>query len=260
MTYLDQLLSLRAAAIERRKAEVPLERLRDAARGRLDVRDFAGALRSGVPAIVAEFKRASPSAGTIAASADPAEVAAAYERGGAAAISVLTEPDRFNGGFDDLRAARGAATLPTLCKDFIVDAYQVWEAAAKGADAVLLIVAALDQPSLKHLLTLTNSLGIAALVEIHDAEEAARALDAGAALVGINNRNLRSFEIDVETALRLRSRLPENMTVVAESGYTRADQIAACARAGIDAVLVGETLMRDGDPASAVARLRGALP
>lgn len=257
MTYLQELLRLRAAAVKERKAKRPLAEVQAAALQRCDVRDFAAALRSGSPSIVAEFKRASPSAGDLNPAADAASVAAAYQRGGAAAISVLTEPQRFRGSFDDLKAARAAVSLPVLCKDFIVDAYQVWEAVAEGADAVLLIVAALDDAELREFIALSAALDVASIVEVHDEVEAARAVAAGASIIGVNNRDLRSFDVDVVTALRVRGTLPRGVTVVAESGYRTADQIAACARAGIHAVLVGESLMREADPALAVSRLRG---
>jgi indole-3-glycerol phosphate synthase len=257
MTFLDELLSLRKAAVQVKKTLRPPEVVRDAALRRRDIRDFGAALRSTSPAIVAEFKRASPSAGTINAAADPAGVAAAYERGGAVAISVLTEPQRFGGSFEDLQAARAAVSLPVLCKDFVVDAYQIWEAAAEGADAVLLIVAALGGPDLPEFIATAADLDLASLVEVHDEAEAERAVAAGARIIGVNNRDLRSFEVDVTTALRVRSSLPERVMVVAESGYRTAEQIAQCSRAGIDAVLVGETLMREEDPERAVSRLLG---
>ena len=175
-------------------------------------------------------------------------VAAAYERGGAAALSVLTEPERFFGSFDDLRAARAATSLPVLCKDFIIDEYQIVEAVAQGADAILLIVAALDDASLRAFIASADELAVDALVEVHDATEARRAIGAGASLVGVNNRDLRSFAVDVTKALQLRPLLGNGGLVVAESGYKTAADIAACARAGINAVLVGEALMRAEKP------------
>lgn len=258
MTYLAGLLAARITAVEKKRAEQPLDVLRRSALRRAEVREFEVALRYRSPAIVAEFKRASPSAGEINAHADAAAVAHAYERGGAAAISILTEPERFRGSFDDMRAARSAVAIPVLCKDFIVDAYQIWEAAAEGADAILLIAAALDDERLREFIGLVRSLGLSALVEVHNEDEAARALAARARLIGINNRDLRTFEVNVETALRVRRSLPESVTVVAESGYTTAEEISRCFRCGIHAVLVGESLMRQADPAAAVARLLGA--
>ena len=260
MTYLDELLELRRRAVARATAELPLDRVRARALEREDRRDFAGALRRGPrPALIAEFKRASPSAGAIDAQADPAAVAASYERGGAAALSVLTEPERFRGSFADLRAARSATALPVLCKDFVVDAYQVWEAAAEGADALLLIVAALDDRQLQSLLALCDRAQLCALVEVHDEAEARRACDAGARVIGVNNRDLRSFEVDTSTAVRVRASIGGDVLVVAESGYRTAEQLAACAQGGIDAVLVGEALMRELDRAAAVRRLLAGL-
>jgi indole-3-glycerol phosphate synthase len=228
--------------------------------GRRDHRDFASALRrrAGELAIVAEFKRASPSAGPIRPDADPALFARAYERGGAAAISVLTEPERFGGSFGDLRAARAATSLPVLCKDFTVDQYQIYEAAAEGADAILLIAAALDAAVLATMLELSRSLGVAAIVEVHDEPEARKAISACAGIIGINNRDLRSFAVDTGTALRVRRTLPSGVIVIAESGYRDAEELKTLPGAGIDAVLVGESLMREADTALALSRLRGA--
>jgi tryptophan synthase beta chain len=259
MTYLDELLTMRRASVERAKAARPLADVRREALDRVERRDFEAALRAGAPAIVAEFKRASPSAGSIREAADPAAVAAAYERGGAAALSVLTEPERFGGSFDDLRAARAATGLPVLCKDFVVDEYQVWEAAARGADAVLLIVAALDDAQLRQLSGVAARLRIAALVEAHDGDEIASAVGAGARIIGVNNRDLQTFEVDLTTALRLRERIPAGVIAVAESGYKTAADVTACARAGYHAVLAGEALMREADQEEAVRRLAGAV-
>jgi indole-3-glycerol phosphate synthase len=258
MTYLDEILGVRRAAVEKKKSERPISGLRAPALTRRDLRDFGAALTRGAdgrPRIIAEFKRASPSAGSIAPDADPAAVASAYERGGAAAISIITEPDRFRGGFSDLQAARAAVSLPVLCKDFVVDEYQLWEAAAEGADAVLLIVAALDAPELEELLELASALRLAALVEVHDEDEARRAVASGARLIGVNNRDLRTFSVDTETALRVRTSIPAGVTVVAESGYSTHGDVSECGRAGIDAMLIGERLMRDPDPSAAIRRL-----
>ncbi len=258
MTYLDDILARRRRAVAAMKAAAPFDALRARALARADQRDFAAALRAVRPALIAEFKRASPSAGTIAGEADPATVAAAYERGGAAAISVLTEPERFNGSFGDLQAARAAASLPVLCKDFVVEEFQVWEAAAQGADALLLIVAALDAASLTAYVALCARLRISALVEVHDPEEARRAVGAGARIVGVNNRDLRTFDVDLSTIATVRPAIPPGVLLVAESGYRTAAQIAACVRDGADAVLVGEALMREGDPAGALRALRAS--
>ena len=258
MTYLDEILASRRVAVNRQKRLRPLEAVRAAADARVERRDFHAAMRAAPPVIIAEFKRSSPSAGSINDAADPAVVAAAYERGGAGAISVLTEPDRFGGSFADLGLARAATSLPVLCKDFVVDGYQILEAVAEGADAILLIVAALDDETLRSYIALCGILRIAALVEVHDEVEAARAVAAGAVVVGVNNRDLHSFAVDVSTALRVRRSIDDGMIVVAESGYKTADDVRTCVEGGMHAVLVGEALMRERDPGRAVARLRGS--
>ena len=259
MTYLDGILAMRSASVERAKERRPLEVVRSSARAQREQRDFEAALRRASPiAVIAEFKRLSPSAGAINAAADVKATCAAYERGGAAALSVLTEPERFGGSFKDLRLARKATALPVLCKDFIVDEYQVLEAVAEGADAILLIAAALeDGTALQHLIAVAKELRVAALVEVHDAEEIRRAVNAGASIVGINNRDLHTFDVDRETVLRLRPLIPDGILVVAESGYRSAADVLACVKAGVHAVLVGEALMRDNDAQGAVERLRG---
>lgn len=255
MTYLDEILRSRRSAVERAKAERPSPS--GTPRAGASRRDFARALETGPrPAIVAEFKRSSPSAGVIAPDADPGRVAAAYERAGAAAISVLTEPARFGGSFSDLRSARAATSLPVLCKDFVVDAYQVREAALEGADAILLIAAALEARALGEFIALAHECGMAALVEVHDERELAAATRAGARIIGVNNRDLRTFEVDTATAQRLRRVWPPGVVSVAESGYRTAADIDRCAAAGYDAVLVGEALMRDAEPGRALATLR----
>jgi len=258
MTYLDGLLEERRKSVARTKAKRSLTEVRAAAREIGPRRDFAGALLTGMrPSIIAEFKRASPSAGPIAAEADPRSVAMAYERGGAAALSVLSEPERFHGSFDDLRAARSATSLPVLCKDFVIDDYQIWEAAANGADAILLIVAAMSPSELRTRIALVIEAGMTPLVEVHDERELETAIGAGAPVIGVNNRDLRTFVVDASTAIRLRTRIPKGIVTVAESGYRTAGDLAECGGAGYDAVLIGEALMRDADPANALSNLRG---
>ena len=261
MTYLDELVAKRRSSIADAKKRVPVSAHREAALARVDRRDFAAALHGSrtdaIPAVIAEFKRRSPSAGDIDQAADPAIVAAAYERGGAAALSVLTESALFGGSLEDLRAARAACSLPVLCKDFIIDAYQVWEAAAAGADAVLLIAAILDDNLLRGLFALASALQVTPLVEVHDAADALRAVKIGARRVGINNRDLRTFEVDTATLSRLATELPPDCFVVAESGYGTAADVAGAARSGAGAVLVGESLMRAPDKESAMRELRG---
>jgi indole-3-glycerol phosphate synthase len=233
--------------------------LEEAAHAAPPVRDFAAALArvsDEPPRVIAEFKRASPSLGPIAEHADPAAVAMAYERSGAAALSVLTDREFFRGSLTDLTTARVRATVPVLRKDFIIDPLQVVEARAAGADAILLIVAALDDAALTELRRLAESFGMTALVEVHDQAEAARAVASGARVIGVNHRDLRTFQIDMTLTARLRAHVPAGVILVAESGIKTAADLAAMGAAGADAVLVGESLMRSGDPGAALARLR----
>ncbi|MDR7497325.1 MAG: indole-3-glycerol phosphate synthase TrpC, partial [Armatimonadota bacterium] len=216
-------------------------------------RDFAAALAGPPLRIIAEIKRASPAAGAIRLEADPAAVARAYEAAGADAISVLTDHRFFAGSPDDLRAARAAVGVPVLRKDFIVDAYQVYEARALGADAVLLVAGTVPTAVLAELVGCAASLGMAALVEAHTEDELDQALAAGARVVGINNRNLHTLAVDPETTARLRPRVPEGVVVVSESGIETPADVARARRAGVHAVLVGTALMASADPA---ARLR----
>lgn len=257
MSALDAIVAQRLRDVRRRKVHVPIEQLRESAQRRPAARPFARALRSGSPAIIAEFKRSSPSAGAIA-QRDPAQTARAYQSGGAAALSILTESASFHGSLDDLVSARNASDLPVLRKDFILDEYQIWESADAGADAILLIVSLLTTDELVTFRYLAESLGMCAVVEIHDEDEARRALRAGATVVGINNRDLRTLRVDLSTAPRVRRALPDDCDVIAESGYASASAIAECTRSGIHAVLIGESLLRAADPAAAVAALRGA--
>lgn len=256
MNQLDAIVASRLRDVRRRKARLPIEMLHAAAARRPAARNFARALRSGSPSIIAEFKRCSPSAGDLG-DRDLAATARAYQDGGAAALSILTEPRFFRGGLDDLVMARNACGLPVLRKDFIVDEYQIWESAEAGADAVLLIVALLTTEELDTFRGLAESLGMCAVVEVHDQSEIRRALRCGATVVGINNRDLRTLTVDRSTALLLRRMLPPECLVIAESGYSKASDIGECARSGITAVLIGESLMRATDPAAAVAALRG---
>jgi indole-3-glycerol phosphate synthase len=243
------------AALRRAPGEAALER---AARAAAPARGFAAGLRAASrPRVIAEFKRASPSKGVIRAGAEPAEIAAAYARAGAAALSVLTDRDFFGGALADLVAARAACALPALRKDFTLEPIQLCEGRAAGADAALLIVAALDAARLRELLATARDLGLDALVEVHDRLELERALEAGADLIGINNRDLHTFKTDVAVT---RALLPHaaGRTVVSESGLERAETLAALEAEGVHAFLVGEALMREADPGAALARLRGA--
>ncbi len=218
-------------------------------------RGFRTALTRPGIAVIAEFKRRSPSAGTLRKSADLATVLAAYERGGASALSVLTEQPNFGGALADLTAARRIVRLPVLRKDFLVDEYQLLEARAAGADAVLLIVAALEHEALASLHSVARDLALDVLVEVHDREEVARALDVGAELVGVNNRDLRDFSVDVGRTSRLREAIPNGVAVVSESGIASAEQLRVLEGEGVDAVLVGETLMRAENAEQALREL-----
>jgi len=248
-----------------RKARLPLKEIeRTLPVGKAE-RSLARALRPegrapGSLTCVAEFKRRSPSAGWIGEGARVAEVARAYARGGAAALSVLTDEPFFGGTLEDLAAARAAVDLPILRKDFIVDAYQLAEARAAGADAALLIVAALADVELAALLAVGKLYGLELLVEAHDADEVARAVRADAAIIGINNRDLRTFTVDRELAARLRADIPPDRVVVAESGIRDAADVARLRAAGVDAMLVGETLMRAPEPAAALRALLAPPP
>ena len=222
-------------------------------------REFASALAATGLSVIAEFKRASPSKGVINAGMEPSERAAAFERGGAAAMSVLTEPDHFMGSPADLEAARAATSLPALRKDFTLDPAHVWEARAMGADAVLLIVAILDDDLLARLLETATEAGLTALVEVHSPEEAARAVDAGARVVGVNNRDLRTFRVDLTTAEEISPLLDGVDIRVAESGVKGPADATRLLAAGYDAVLVGEYLSRSSDPADAISGLRGVV-
>jgi indole-3-glycerol phosphate synthase len=261
MNHLDAIVAARRVAVTQAKREVSTRQLARLVEQRVGRRNFFDALRGGrrpnSPAIIAEFKRRSPSAGDFGALTDPATAAAAYERGGASALSIVTEPSAFSGSKEDLCAARAACTLPVLCKDFIVDDYQIWEAAAAGADAILLIVALLSDGELRNYAALAREIGMGALVEVHDVDEARRAVMLGASAIGINNRDLRTFVVDTATAARVAVVIGKDILVVAESGYRDREAIEGCAVANIGAVLVGEALMRAPDPAAALRRMRG---
>jgi indole-3-glycerol phosphate synthase len=259
MTVLDDIVAgVREDLAERRRA-VPEGELRQRASARGPGADCVPLLRAagGRPRVIAEVKRASPSRGPLAAIDDPAGLAAAYEKGGAAAISVLTERRRFDGSLADLDAVRARVALPVLRKDFVVDPYQVWEARAHGADLVLLIVAALEQPLLADLSALATEIGLTPLVETHDEAEAERALAAGARVIGVNARDLRTLSVDRSTFARVAPCLPADVVRVAESGVRVSADVAEYGALGADAVLVGEAVVADGDAAMAVERLRG---
>jgi indole-3-glycerol phosphate synthase len=256
-TVLASILASTREELARRKRELPEQVLQARA---LDAdgsaRSFSDTLSGPGIGVIAEFKRRSPSAGELRAHADVAEIVNAYQRGGADALSVLTEGPHFGGSLEDLRAARAACALPVLRKDFIVDPYQLYEARLAGADAVLLIVAALDFGELKGLHGLARSLGLEALVEVHDAGELQIALELGADPIGINNRDLRDFTVDVSRTFGLLHSIPPGVRVVSESGIAELTQLARLEQAGVAAVLVGESLMRAPRPEEALRALR----
>ncbi len=234
------------------------DELRARARRRVDHRDFVASLTTSGLSVIAEIKRRSPSAGPIDLGLDVAARASAYRDGGASCLSVLTEPDHFGGSFEDLELAREASGLPVLCKGFLLHPAQVWQAAAAGADAVLLIAAVLDDDTLGALLAEAGAAKVVALVEVHSEEEARRLAAFEVELIGVNNRDLGTFAVDLGTAERLRRLFPPDVTAVAESGVSSPEGAARMAAAGYDAILVGEALVRSPEPAALVARLRGA--
>ncbi|MFB3816525.1 MAG: indole-3-glycerol phosphate synthase TrpC [Candidatus Methylomirabilales bacterium] len=266
MTILDRILDRTRAEVEVRKAQTPLARLEAACAAAPPPRDLAAAIRraSGTPRrqgpirVIAEVKKASPSRGVIRENFDPVALAQEYEKAGAHAISVLTDAPFFHGSLADLSAVRGAVGLPLLRKDFHVEAYQLWEARAAGADAVLLIVATLEDAALRDLLALARRLSLTALVEVHTGDELARALAAGAPVLGINNRNLATFEVALDTTFALLPRVPPDRVLVSESGIATAEDVRRLADAGADAVLVGEGLLRHADVGAGLRRLASA--
>jgi indole-3-glycerol phosphate synthase len=258
---LEPILASTRAEVAARRAERPMAEVERAGSARLaagGVRPFAEALARPGLSVIAEHKRRSPSAGAIRSDVALEQVVRAYERGGAAALSILTEGANFGGSLDDLRAARAASTLSILRKDFIVDPYQLHEALAAGADAILLIVAALAESELAALHEQAGELGLAALVEVHDRGELERALAVGAAIIGINNRDLTTLEVDSRRTLELAPRMPEGTLVVAESGFRSRGELSELLDAGVDAVLIGEALMRSADIEAACRALTGA--
>jgi indole-3-glycerol phosphate synthase len=254
MSVLSRILEEAGLEVARRKQMVPLSELQ-AGSAEVPRRGFRAALSRPGIGVIAEFKRRSPSAGRLREDADVASIAAAYECGGASAMSVLTEGPNFDGSLEDLRTAKAACGLPILRKDFIVDPYQLYEAHAAGADAVLLIVAALDRSQLASLHETASELGLDVLVEVHDSDELATAASIGASLIGVNNRDLRDFTVDIARTSRLLEEMPPGATVVSESGIAAPEQLRTLEQQGVAAVLVGEALMRAPDPQSALAAL-----
>ncbi|MDG4832057.1 indole-3-glycerol phosphate synthase TrpC [Solwaraspora sp. WMMD1047] len=255
---LDEILAGVQEDVARRQEQVPLEQIRQLAAEAPPPLDAFAALRRPGVAVIAEVKRSSPSKGQLAEIADPAELAGEYAAGGARCISVLTEGRWFGGSLDDLAAVRAAVGVPVLRKDFVVSSYQVHEARAHGADLVLLIVAALEQNALVGLLERIESLGMTALVEVHTEEEADRALEAGARVIGVNARDLRTLEVDRSVFERIAPGLPNGVVKIAESGVRGPHDLIRYASAGADAVLVGEGLVTQKSPREAVAELVNA--
>jgi indole-3-glycerol phosphate synthase len=257
-SVLQRILDRKREEIASLKAATTLAELESSAREAPPPRDFIRALaRRGAarPRVIAEFKRASPSAGTIREGANPAYIAAEYEQSGAAALSVLTDRDFFGGSLADLTTARMRVTVPVLRKDFIIDPWQVVEARAAAADAVLLIAKALSDAQLGELLAAAEAQGLGVLVEVHDADECARAVASGARAIGVNHRDLRSFTIDLELSARLRPLVPADRVYVAESGIRSRDDVRRLTELGVDALLVGESFMRQPSPGAALVEL-----
>jgi indole-3-glycerol phosphate synthase len=256
---LARILATKAKELAAAKAAIPLSEMRARATSTSAPRDFAGALRAriaaGRSAVIAEIKKASPSKGVLRPIFDPAAIARRYEAGGAACLSVLTDRDYFEGAPEHLSVARDACSLPALRKDFMIDEYQVLESRALGADCILLIVAALDDARLAALEATARALGMGVLVEVHDGSELERALELATPLVGINNRNLRTFGVSLDTTLDLLARIPPDRLVVTESGILAPEDVARMRARGVHAFLVGEAFMRAADPGAALASL-----
>lgn len=258
---LERILTVKREEVALGQQERPVAAMAEEARTRPVPRDFVGAIRAslahGRPAVISEIKKASPSKGVIREDFRPAEIARAYEAAGASCLSVLTDRDFFQGAPEYLQQAREACSLPVLRKDFIVDAWQVYEARAMGADAILLIAAAMDLTHMRMLEELALSMGMGVLVEVHDADELELALRMKTPLIGINNRNLRTFEVSLQTTLDLLERIPADRIVVTESGVLSAEDVALMRGHGVNAFLVGEAFMRAEDPGSALRALFG---
>ena len=256
---LDRILATKRREVEEAKGRIQRSEIERLAREASPPRGFEKALRSkiaaGKPAVIAEIKRASPSQGSIRADFHPALIARSYETHGAACVSVLTDREFFGGSADDLRAARSACTLPVLRKDFIVDAYQIHESRAWGADCILLIMDAVPDPEIEFLEREARAVGLDVLVECHDESQLERALRLRTPLLGINNRDLRTFETRLETTLSLLGRIPEGRLLITESGIERPEDVSRLSRAGVSAYLVGSTLMRAPQPGEALSRL-----
>lgn len=260
---LQRILAVKAEEIAAAQAQVSLALVQSAARAAAPARDFAGAMRSriaaGRSAVIAEVKKASPSKGVLREPFDPAAIAASYERHGAACLSVLTDRQFFQGKLDDLKAARGACKLPVLRKDFMMDPYQIYEARAAGADCILLIVAALSPDKLSELEAVAIELGLSVLVEVHDGAELETALRLKTPLIGINNRNLRTFETNLDTTLGLLAKITDDRLVITESGILKPEDVTRMRAHQVHGFLVGEAFMRAPDPGAELERLFGKM-
>jgi len=254
-TCLGEIVAARRRRVDEAQSSVPLVAVQSAAEARAERRDFAAVLSRGTLKVIAELKRASPSRGLLREDFRPGDIARSYEAAGASALSVLTEERYFLGSLSDLDAARAAMRLPVLRKDFIIADYQIYESVAAGADALLLIVAALSDDDLRRFIKLCRDLRVDALVEVHDRIELDRAVQAGATIIGVNNRDLKTLDVDLETSLRLRSGIPGHCIAVSESGIKTRDNLCRIAEAGYHAVLVGESFMTAVDPGAALRQM-----
>lgn len=258
---LDKIVAVKHLEVAQAQKRLPLQAVRADAESRVLTRDFVGALRAkiaaGKPAVIAEIKKASPSKGVIRADFEPADIAQSYAEYGAACLSVLTDRQFFQGQVDYLKQARASCHLPVLRKDFMVDPYQIYESRACGADAVLLIAACLDDAQMQDFEAIARSLDMAVLVEVHDRAELERALQLKTPLLGINNRNLQTFEVSLDTTLTLRAQVPPDRLLVTESGIHTRDDVLRMGAAGVHAFLVGEAFMRAPEPGAALAALFG---
>lgn len=258
---LNKIVAVKHEEVAAAKNRKPLDVVRADAESRVLTRDFVGALRAkiaaGQPAVIAEVKKASPSKGVIRADFIPADIAQSYAEFGAACLSVLTDQQFFQGSVDYLKQARASCQLPVLRKDFMVDVYQIYESRVMGADAILLIAACLDDAQMKEFETIARSLDMAVLVEVHDAAELQRALKLKTSLIGVNNRNLKTFEVSLDTTLTLMKDIPADRLLVCESGIHTRDDVLRLGAAGVNAFLVGEAFMRVPEPGEALAALFG---
>lgn len=261
---LNQIVAVKHQEVAAAKQRISFDAMRADAESRVLTRDFVGALKAkiaaGKPAVIAEIKKASPSKGVIREDFIPADIAQSYAEGGAACLSVLTDKQFFQGQVDYLKQARASCQLPVLRKDFMVDAYQIYESRAMGADCILLIAACLDDAQMKTFEAIARSLDMAVLVEVHDEAELERALKLKTPLIGINNRNLKTFEVSLETTLTLKAQIPADRVLVTESGISTRDDVLRMGAAGVNAFLVGEAFMRAKEPGKALADLFTAAP